>query len=131
MIIDLNRLTKDQNIYFDKLFNESKSEYIELVENIYEKSDKSIYFLLLSTTSRDLNLNDKEYVINELSPECQSCLVYMQEIEAEINELNKQLTKQQIAKQGFEGLLGQYIKAQEDAVNEAQEEADSNEKPAN
>ena len=55
----------------------------------------------------------------------------MQEIEAEINELNKQLTKQQIAKQGFEGLLGQYIKAQEDAVNEAQEEADSNEKPAN
>ena len=45
----------------------------------------------------------------------------------EINELNKQLTKQQIAKQGFEGLLGQYIKAQEDAVKEQED----NKKPAN
>ena len=37
-----------------------------------------------------LNFNDKEYVINELSPECQSCLVYMQEIDQKINELNKE-----------------------------------------
>ena len=34
-----------------------------------------------------LNFNDKEYVINELSPECQSCLVYMQEIDEKIQEL--------------------------------------------
>ena len=84
----------------------------------------------ISQQPATLNFNGKDYVIQELAPEAQSCLVYMQEIEAEINELNKQLTKQQIAKQGFEGLLGQYIKAQEDAVNEAQEDADSNEKPA-
>ena len=74
----------------------------------------------ISQQPATLSFNNKDYVIQELSPEAQSCLVYMQEIDAEINELNKQLTKQQIAKQGFEGLLGQYIKAQEDAVNEAQ-----------
>ena len=33
-----------------------------------------------------LNFNDKEYIINELSPECQSCLVYMQEIDEKIQE---------------------------------------------
>mgnify|MGYP003994292869 CR=1 FL=1 len=57
MIIDLNRLTIDQNIIFDKLFNDSKLEYISLIDNIYEQSDKSIYFLLSSVTSRDLYLN--------------------------------------------------------------------------
>ena len=61
-----------------------------------------------------LTYNDKQYIINELSPECQSCLVYMQEIDAKINELNKELTKEQIAKQGFEQLLGQYIQKMEE-----------------
>ena len=51
----------------------------------------------------------------------------MQEIDEEINQLNRQLLKQQLARQGFEGLLGQYIKAQEDAVKEQED----NKKPAN
>ena len=85
----------------------------------------------ISQQPATLNFNGKDYVIQELPSEAQSCLVYMQEIDEEINQLNRQLLKQQLARQGFEGLLGQYIKAQEDAVNEAQEEADSNEKPAN
>ena len=85
----------------------------------------------ISQQPATLNFNGKDYVIQELSPEAQSCLVYMQEIDAEINELNKQLTKQQIAKQGFEGLLGQYIKAHEDMIEKAQEEAEAQEKPAN
>ena len=85
----------------------------------------------ISQQPATLTFNGKDYIIQELPPEAQSCLVYMQEIEAEINELNKQLTKQQIAKQGFEGLLGQYIKAHEDMIEEAQEEAEEQEKPAN
>ena len=81
-----------------------------------------------------LTYNDKQYIINELSPECQSCLVYMQEIDQKIIELNKQLTKEQIAKQGFEQLLGQYIQKVEEAQEQAekeQEENIKNEKPAN
>ena len=51
----------------------------------------------------------------------------MQEIDELIKQLNKHLLKQQLARQGFEGLLLQYIKAQEDAV----EEQEDNKKPAN
>ena len=78
-----------------------------------------------------LTYNNKQYVIEELPNEARVCLVYMQEIDAEINELNKQLTKQQIAKQGFEGLLGQYIEAHEKMIAEVEEEAAAQEKPAN
>ena len=75
-----------------------------------------------------LTYNDKQYIINELSPECQSCLVYMQEIDQKIIELNKQLTKEQMAKQGFETLLGQYIQKMEQEKEASDKEAD--EKPA-
>ena len=78
-----------------------------------------------------LTYNDKQYIINELSPECQSCLVYMQEIDAKINELNKELTKEQIAKQGFELLLGQYIQKMEEEKEQPDEQADISEEPAN
>ena len=81
----------------------------------------------ISQQPATLNFNGKDYVIQELPPEAQSCLVYMQEIDEEINQLNRQLLKQQLARQGFEGLLGQYIKAQEDAVKEQED----NKKPAN
>lgn len=81
----------------------------------------------ISQQPATLNFNGKDYVIQELAPEAQSCLVYMQEIDEEINQLNRQLLKQQLARQGFEGLLGQYIKAQEDAVKEQED----NKKPAN
>ena len=67
MIVDLNKLTNDQNILFDKIFNDSKAEYIRLIEDIYEKSDKSIYFLLSSVTSRDLYLNDSLIKLTQLS----------------------------------------------------------------
>ena len=56
-MIDLNKLTPDQNITFDRLFNECKLEYIDLIDKIYEQSDKSIYFLLSSVTSRDFHSN--------------------------------------------------------------------------
>ena len=75
-----------------------------------------------------LTYNDKQYIINELSPECQSCLVYMQEIDQNIIELNKQLTKEQMAKQGFETLLGQYIQKMEQEKEASDKEAD--EEPA-
>ena len=81
----------------------------------------------ISQQPATLNFNGKDYVIKELPSEAQSCLVYMQEIDEEINQLNRQLLKQQLARQGFEGLLGQYIKAQEDAVKEQED----NKKPAN
>ncbi len=58
MNVDLNNLTKKQNLIFDRIFNDSKSEYIGLIDKIYEQSDKSIYFLLSSVTSRDFHLND-------------------------------------------------------------------------
>ena len=85
----------------------------------------------ISQQPATLNYKGEDYVIQELSPEAQSCLVYMQEIDLKIQDLNKQLTKEQIAKQGFESLLGQYIEAHEKMVQEIQEEADANEKPAN
>ena len=66
MIVDLNKLTSDQNILFDKLFNDSKLEYIGLIDNIYEQSDKSIHFLLSSVTSRDLYLNDTLIKLTQL-----------------------------------------------------------------
>ena len=81
----------------------------------------------ISQQPATLSFNGKDYVIQELPSEAQSCLVYMQEIDEEIKQLNKQLLKQQLARQGFEGLLGQYIKAQEDAVKEQED----NKKPAN
>ena len=81
----------------------------------------------ISQQPATLNFNGKDYVIQELPSEAQSWLVYMQEIDEEINQLNRQLLKQQLARQGFEGLLGQYIKAQEDAVKEQED----NKKPAN
>ena len=81
----------------------------------------------ISQQPATLNFNGKDYVIQELPSEAQSCLVYMQEIDEEIKQLNRQLLKQQLARQGFEGLLGQYIKAQEDAVKEQED----NKKPAN
>jgi len=67
MIIDLNNFTKEQNILFDKIFNETKPEYIKLIDDIYSKSDKSIYFLLSSVTSRDLYLNDTLIKLTQLS----------------------------------------------------------------
>tara|TARA_R100000234_G_C4966323_1_gene164047 strand:- start:489 stop:743 length:255 start_codon:yes stop_codon:yes gene_type:complete len=81
----------------------------------------------ISQQPATLTFNGKDYVIQELPPEAQSCLVYMQEIDEEIKQLNRQLLKQQLARQGFEGLLGEYIKAQEDAVKEQED----NKKPAN
>ena len=81
----------------------------------------------ISQQPATLTFNGKDYVIQELPPEAQSCLVYMQEIDEEIKQLNRQLLKQQLARQGFEGLLGEYIKAQEDAIKEQED----NKKPAN
>ena len=81
----------------------------------------------ISQQPATLTFNEKDYVIQELPPEAQSFLVYMQEIDEEIKQLNSQLLKQQLARQGFEGLLGEYIKAQEDAVKEQED----NKKPAN
>jgi len=78
-----------------------------------------------------LTYNDKQYIINELSPECQSCLVYMQEIDQKIIELNKQLTKEHMAKQGFEQLLGQHIQKMEEEKEQPDEQADVSEEPAN
>lgn len=81
----------------------------------------------ISQQPATLTFNGKDYVIQELPPEAQSCLVYMQEIDEEVKQLNRKLLKQQLARQGFEGLLGEYIKAQEDAVKEQED----NKKPAN
>ena len=81
----------------------------------------------ISQQPATLTFNEKYYVIQELPTEAQSCLVYMQEIDEEVKQLNRQLLKQQLARQGFEGLLGEYIKAQEDAVKEQED----NKKPAN
>ena len=67
MLIDLNNLTKEQNIIFDKIFNETKSKYINLIDELYLKSDKSIYFLFSSITSRDLYLNDTLIKIVQIS----------------------------------------------------------------
>jgi len=66
MIVDLNNLTKEQNLHFDRLFNDSKSEYIGLIDNIYEQSDKGLYFLLSSVTSRDFHLNDTLIKLTQL-----------------------------------------------------------------
>ena len=58
MNIDLNNLTIEQNLLYDKIFNENKLKYINLIEELYEKSDKGVYFLLSSLTCRDLYVNN-------------------------------------------------------------------------
>ena len=95
--------------------------------NLYQTVDYSkhmrIVYLHQYNLQDKLTYNDKQYIINELSAECQSCLVYMQEIDQKINELNKQLTKEQMAKQGFEQLLGQYIQKMEEEKEQPDEQA--------
>ena len=81
-----------------------------------------------------LTYNDKQYVIEELPNEARICLVYMQECDQEVDRLQKIITKEQVARQGFEKLLGDLLKAVEEAQEQAekeQEENIKNEKPAN
>jgi flagellar hook-basal body complex protein FliE len=81
-----------------------------------------------------LTYNDKQYVIEELPNEARICLVYMQECDQEVERLQKIITKEQVARQGFEKLLGDLLKAVEEAQEQAekeQEENIKNEKPAN
>ena len=78
-----------------------------------------------------LTYNDKQYVIEELPNEARVCLVYMQECDQEVDRLQKIITKEQIAKQGFEQLLGQYIQKMEEEKEQPDEQADVNEEPAN
>ena len=81
-----------------------------------------------------LTYNDKQYVIEELPNEARVCLVYMQECDQEVDRLQKIITKEQVARQGFEKLLGDLLKAMEEAQEQAekeQEENIKNEKPAN
>jgi len=81
-----------------------------------------------------LTYNDKQYVIEELPNEARVCLVYMQECDQEVDRLQKIITKEQVARQGFEKLLGDLLKAVEEAQEQAekeQEENIKNEKPAN
>ena len=80
-----------------------------------------------------LTYNDKQYVIEELPNEARVCLVYMQECDQEVDRLQKIITKEQVARQGFEKLLGDLLKAVEEAQEQAekvQEENIKNEKPA-
>ncbi len=67
MIIDLNNLTIEQNILFDRIFNSTKREYLKLIDDIYLKSDKSIYFILSSATSRDIYLNNTLIKLTQIS----------------------------------------------------------------
>ena len=81
-----------------------------------------------------LTYNNKQYVIEELPNEARVCLVYMQECDQEVERLQKLTTKEQVARQGFEKLLGDLLKAVEEAQEQAekeQEENIKNEKPAN
>ena len=81
-----------------------------------------------------LTYNDKQYVIEELPNEARVCLVYMQECDQEVEKLQKLTTKEQVARQGFEKILGDLLKAVEEAQEQAekeQEENIKNEKPAN
>ena len=81
-----------------------------------------------------LTYNDKQYVIEELPNEARICLVYMQECDQEVEKLQKLTTKEQVARQGFEKILGDLLKAVEEAQEQAekeQEENIKNEKPAN
>ena len=80
-----------------------------------------------------LTYNDKQYVIEELPNEARICLVYMQECDQEVERLQNIITKEQVARQGFEKLLGDLLKAVEEAQEQAekeQEENIKNEKPA-
>jgi hypothetical protein len=74
-----------------------------------------------------LTYNDKQYVIEELPNEARVCLVYMQECDQEVEKLQKRTTKEQVARQGFEKLLGDVLKA----LEEAEKEQEKNKKPAN
>ena len=78
-----------------------------------------------------LTYNDKQYVIEELPNEARVCLVYMQECDQEVDRLQKIITKEQVARQGFEKLLGDLLKAVEEGQEQAEKEQEENEKPAN
>ena len=67
MIINLNKLNYKQTIKFRELFELNKNIYINLIDELYDKSDKSLAFILSSITSRDLYLNDLLIKFTELS----------------------------------------------------------------
>ena len=57
MILDLSKLDNIQKLKYDEIFNKNKQFYLKFIEDIYNKSDKSLIFILSSITSRDLNSN--------------------------------------------------------------------------
>ena len=67
MNIDLHNLDHTQTIKFRELLESNKSLYINFVEDLYIKSDKSLNIKLSSITSRDLYLNDLLIRFTELS----------------------------------------------------------------
>ena len=67
MNIDLQNLDHRQTIKFRELLETNKFLYINFIEDLYIKSDKSLNLKLSSITSRDLYLNDLLIRFTELS----------------------------------------------------------------
>ena len=57
MILDLSNLDNIQSLKYNEIFNYNKLLYFEFLKELYEKSDKSLIFLLSTVTSRDLYSN--------------------------------------------------------------------------
>ena len=68
-----------------------------------------------------LTLNDKNYVIEDLSDQAKYCLAQIQDLEQQIGQSKARLDQLEVAKRGFTDLLtGEVEKPDEDEPAEAE-----------
>lgn len=65
-----------------------------------------------------LQLDDKKYIISELSPEAQYCIAQMNEIQEDIKKCSKHLDRHRAAYSGFQAQLVSLVKPEEESGEE-------------
>ena len=63
-----------------------------------------------------LTLNDKNYVIEDLSDQAKYCVAQIQDLDQQISQLKARLDQLEVAKRGFTDLLTEEVEKPEEPV---------------
>ena len=63
-----------------------------------------------------LTLNDKKYVIEDLSDQAKYCVAQIQDLDQQISQLKARLDQLEVAKRGFTDLLTEEVEKPEEPV---------------
>ena len=66
-----------------------------------------------------LTLNDKNYVIEDLSDQAKYCVAQIQDLDQQISQLKARLDQLEVAKRGFTDLLTQEVEKPEEEPTDA------------